>query len=89
MSLMERRVQLLLDQERYDRVAAAASQENRSVSALIRDAIDVCYPEVDSRRRQAAAKFLELAYASDHETPPEPFDGEASLRDWDSKFERI
>lgn len=40
MSALERRLQLLLDQARYERVAAAARTRGVSVSAVIRDAID-------------------------------------------------
>lgn len=40
MSALERRLQLLLDQARYERVAAAARARGVSVSAVIRDAID-------------------------------------------------
>lgn len=40
MSPLERRLQLLLDQERYERVAAAARARGVSVSAVIRNAID-------------------------------------------------
>lgn len=55
MSALERRLQLLLDQERYERVAAAARARGVSVSAVIRDAIDrgldvhpdVTYPALD------------------------------------------
>ncbi|MGH3949869.1 MAG: CopG family transcriptional regulator [Pseudonocardiaceae bacterium] len=40
MSEFERRLQLLLDQDRYERVSAAARARGVSVSAVIRDAID-------------------------------------------------
>lgn len=60
MSVMERRLQLLLDQARYDRVAQAATSSGRSVSAVIRDAIDVAYPPGDDARRQALREFLTM-----------------------------
>lgn len=41
---MERRLQLLLDRERYARVEDEARRSGRSVSAVIRSAIDVAYP---------------------------------------------
>jgi len=44
MSTLERRLQLLLDQERYERVAAEARESGRSVNAVIREAIDAHYP---------------------------------------------
>ena len=37
---MTRRLQLLLNEERYQRVAAKAKKERLSVAAVIRDAID-------------------------------------------------
>lgn len=47
---MERRLQLLLDRERYARVEDEARRSGRSVSAVIRNAIDVAYPgELDVR----------------------------------------
>jgi hypothetical protein len=61
MSGMERRLQLLLDHARYERVAAAAEKEGISVSAAIRHALDVTYPDDALRRREGARRFLELA----------------------------
>ena len=58
MSIMERRLQLLLDQERYDRVAAEAEQSGRSVAAVIREAIDVRFESSHRERRAAAATHL-------------------------------
>lgn len=55
MSVMERRLQLLLDQARYDRVASEAERSGRSVAAVIREAIDFRYPVDD---RAAAAREL-------------------------------
>lgn len=37
---MTRRLQLLLDEQRYHRIAAIAAKERRSVASVIRDAID-------------------------------------------------
>ena len=39
MSVMERRLQLLLDQERFAKVEAEARASGRSVAAIIREAI--------------------------------------------------
>lgn len=55
MSLMDRRVQLLLDQARYDRVAAEAERSGRSVAAVIREAIDLRWESTQEARRAAAA----------------------------------
>lgn len=58
MSLMERRLQLLLDQARYDRVSEEAIASGRSVAAVIRDAIDQAYPSGDNERGRALTEFL-------------------------------
>lgn len=70
---MERRLQLLLDQDRYDRVAFVAERDGRSVAAVIRDAIDVAYPSGDAERNAALKRFLALS--AEH---PDPGPGE----DW-------
>lgn len=56
---MERRLQVLLDQERYDRVAEEAARRGGSVASVIRDAIDIAYPSQRERQRVALAKWLE------------------------------
>ena len=65
---MDRRLQLLLDQDRYERVAEAARQKRVSVAAVIRDAIDQSLAPVD-RRRDAAARLILDAPAM--EVPPD------------------
>lgn len=72
MSVMERRLQLLLDQERYARVEAEARRSGRSVAAVIREAIDFRF-DVDLRAEQrsaAARRLLELTAEPD--PGPEP-----------------
>lgn len=69
--MLERRVQLLLDQERYDRVAEQASRTGRSVNAVIRDAIDLHVD--DSHRRADAVRWL-----LDHSAQPD----EGPSQDW-------
>ncbi len=58
---MERRLQLLLDRARYERVAAEAARSQRSVAAVIREVIDLQFPDdgADVRAR-AAQSFLAL-----------------------------
>ena len=55
---MSRRLQILLDEERYERVAAIAAVRQISVAAVIRDAIDRSLAEPDDRRRAAAARDI-------------------------------
>ncbi|MGB8384803.1 MAG: hypothetical protein WCG47_26775 [Dermatophilaceae bacterium] len=66
---MERRLQLLLDQERYTRVETEARASGRSVAAVIREAIDYRFDlQAESASRSGAARrFLELARATEHE----------------------
>jgi len=54
---LDRRLQLLLDEERYQRVAEAARQRSVSVAAVIRDAIDQSLAPVE-RRRESAARLI-------------------------------
>jgi hypothetical protein len=56
---MDRRLQLLLDEDRYRRVAALASQRGTSVAAVIRDAIDRGLPRPERRRTAAARRILD------------------------------
>jgi hypothetical protein len=58
MSLMERRLQLLLDQARYDLVEAEASRTGRSVAAVIREAIDYRFQDDAEARRGAGERLL-------------------------------
>lgn len=58
MSVMERRLQLLLDRARFDLVEREASQSGRSVAAVIREAIDWRFAGDVERRRAAAAHLL-------------------------------
>lgn len=65
---LDRRLQLLLDEERYQRVATAAREQRISVAAVIRDAIDQILVPFDSRREAAAAVILG---APSMEVPPD------------------
>ncbi len=60
---MTRRLQLLLDEERYQRVAAEAKRQRLSVAAVIRDAIDGAFGSDDealARKRKAWEELQEL-----------------------------
>ena len=78
-SRFERRLQLLLDHERYDRVASEAERSGRSVAAIIRDAIDLKFPDDGDAGRQAAARrLLDRRSGSSSATPGE---GPAELKE--------
>ena len=51
--VLDRRLHVLLDDERFDRLARLASDRGVSVGALVRRAIDVAYPAGGERRSAA------------------------------------
>ncbi len=55
--MLTRRTQLLLDDERYRRLQRRAAETNRSVGAVIREAIDRAYPSDAMTKAQAADYF--------------------------------
>lgn len=59
MAELTRRLQLLLDEEQYHRIAAKARRERTSVAAVIRHAIDRDLDDSDSRRRVALQAVLD------------------------------
>ena len=59
MSMYAHRLQILLDDERHDRIAAAAQERGVSVATIVREAIDRGVPSADHRRRGAARHILD------------------------------
>jgi hypothetical protein len=57
--VLDRRLHVLLDDERFERLAGLAEERGVSVGALVRRAIDVAYPPGGLRRSAAAAALLE------------------------------
>jgi hypothetical protein len=55
--MLSRRLQILLDEDRYLRLAQRAQTSGRSVAALVRDAIDQAFPHSAPRRKQAAQQI--------------------------------
>jgi len=55
--MFEKRLQILIDEPRYRRLAAAARERRQSVSSVIREAIDVAFP-ADLAEKQAAADAI-------------------------------
>jgi hypothetical protein len=60
MHMLERRLQILLDERRYRLVSAAARERKTSVAAVIRDAIDQALP-ADLEEKRAAWDELKRA----------------------------
>lgn len=67
MATLERRLQILLDEDRYTKIADEAARTGRSVAAIIREAIDARL-DADEHRRRAAARRL-LSYVNSNPTP--------------------
>jgi hypothetical protein len=55
MCMLDHRLQILLDGERYRKVTAEANRRHISVAAVIRDAIDQLSTDLDQRRAAIAA----------------------------------
>jgi hypothetical protein len=60
MAELERRLQVLIDEKRYRRLEQRAAAEHRPVAALVRDALDLAYPDDSDGRRAAGLAFLAL-----------------------------
>lgn len=58
MCMFERRLQILLDEARYRRVAAEAKHRGVSVASVIREAIDRALPSTGPARREAVERIL-------------------------------
>ena len=67
---LERRVQLLLDEPRYRKVAAEAARRHVSVAAVIREAIDRLPADADLRRAAIAG----ILAAAPMAVPADPAD---------------
>jgi predicted DNA-binding ribbon-helix-helix protein len=58
MCMLTHRLQLLLDDERYQRVHTLARQRGTSVAAVIREALDRGLPATQRRRSAAGRRIL-------------------------------
>ncbi len=54
----DRRLQILLDEERHDRIVAVARQRGVSVATVVREAIDRGIPQPDRKRADAGRRLL-------------------------------
>ncbi len=52
------RVQILLDDDRFQRITGLARERRVSVATILRDAIDRGLPAADEKRRAAARRIL-------------------------------
>ena len=58
MHMLERRLQILLDDARYRRLTTAARERGTSVAAVVRDAIDLAFPADLAKKRAALEAIL-------------------------------
>lgn len=58
MSRLERRLQILLDQERFLRLENEASRTGRSIAAVVREAIDYRFSSEQAARAAAGHRLL-------------------------------
>jgi len=58
MRMLERRLQVLLDEARWKRLSAHAADRNLSVGAVVREALDRAIPASRDERRSAARRIL-------------------------------
>lgn len=73
---LTRRLQILLDEQRYQRVAAEAEARGVSVARVIRDAIDRGLGQTEDRRADALRHILAAAPMA---VPDEPAELRAEL----------
>ena len=79
---LDRRVQILLDEPRYRKVAAEARRRRVSVAAVVREAIDQMPQDAD-RRRSAITRILA---SSSMPVPDDPFE---LRRELDEAHDRV
>jgi hypothetical protein len=56
--MLTRRLQVLLDEDRYRRLAAEAERRSVPVAVVVREAIDRSFPTTSARRSAAAERIL-------------------------------
>lgn len=64
--MLQRRVQILMDESRYSRLESIARERNQSVAAVIRSLVDQMLPVAERRRRDAGNRILERARLAGH-----------------------
>ena len=77
LGMLDHRIQLLLDKQRYDKVAREARTRGTSVAAVIRDAIDRLESDQERRRRAIDA----LLAAEPIPVPDDPADLKREIRE--------
>lgn len=57
--MMDRRLQVLIDRDRHERITAIAEERGVSVATVVREAIDRGLPDLADRRKKAGRRLLE------------------------------
>lgn len=76
MHMLDRRLQVLVDAERYARLEALAQERGTSIGAIVREAIDRGLSDPSSRRGAAGRRLLSAAAMP---VPADPADLRAEL----------
>jgi len=58
MHMLDKRLQVLLDEARWKRLSSYAAERNLSVGAVVREALDRSLPASSDERRAAARRIL-------------------------------
>lgn len=58
MSMLTRRLQVLIDDDRFERLEQEAARRRVAVAVLVRDAIDAAFPATSSARVMAGDRIL-------------------------------
>lgn len=58
MHMLEKRLQILLDEGRWRRLSSYAAERNLSIGAVVREALDRAIPASGDERRGAARRIL-------------------------------
>lgn len=61
MCMLQRRLQVLLDEDRHQRISSEAQRRGVSVGRVVREAIDRSFPARDEGRREALDAILAAA----------------------------
>ncbi|MGH9190305.1 MAG: antitoxin [Acidimicrobiales bacterium] len=81
--MLTHRLQILIDDERYERLAKRASERGASIATLVREAIDSRFPEVDPEKHAA---YLALMAAEPMPVPDDPADLKREILETRSKL---
>lgn len=58
MLMLTRRLQILIDEDRFERLEEAARRRGTSVAGAVREAIDMAFAQTDAARQAAADRIL-------------------------------